>query len=93
MKHFDIFGTMEPLKTLTLRNLEPYSDNITKLKDRFNCASAAQALLKAGSNYLAMEKELEDLKREVFQLRKKHSGLKDRVGDFFEAMQQLQKEL
>lgn len=80
---------MKQVKTLTLRNLEPLSDKLGALKIRFNCGSNAQALIRAGQNYLELENERDRLKKELHEMRDKHYKLNCKVDDFFDAFDKL----
>ncbi|MEN5058916.1 hypothetical protein [Sphingobacterium kitahiroshimense] len=77
------------MKQLTVRNLEPISDKLEALKKHFNCGSTAQALIRASVKYIALEKERDNLMKELSELKEKHRTLNYGVDDFFNAMEKL----
>lgn len=80
---------MKVTKTLTVRNLEPVSEELEKLKVRFGCGSASQALIRSAQNFLALERERDQLKVEIRKIKQNHSDLRYKVDTFFEAMDDL----
>lgn len=80
---------MKQTKTLTLRNLEPLSEKLDALRERFKCGSSAQAIIRSAQNYLDLEKERDELRKELSQIKSKYSNLNYKVDDFLEAFDKL----